>query len=326
MIPSLLLAGGALLCSTRWQAWFGMPEEPAWIQDTLDYVFPSITNQPSPITNDNDSCLTILVLGDIHSNLIAADYDTLAARVPHTDLVLQTGDWLDRGQEYYRQLLLHEWTAGALYGTPVITCPGNHEYTKGWNKTLSPVWAQTFGIPSDANRLLNVPGLSYYVDIPQIRFIVMDTNPLGRLVWLTRTLTWLRKAIDTADGRYIVVLMHHPVLSPAKGRFNPLIYATFRYTIGDADLVLAGHDHSYMRRSPFVVLNTSGKPKEQRIRLFTPEVTETVPVYGVITVNERERSNSESGLTSNSPKNDLIFRIFSLESGELLDSVYVDHH
>ena len=30
------------------------------------------------------------------------------------------------------------------------------------------------------------------------------------------------------------------------------------------DLVLAGHDHSYMRRNHFVVLNTAAKPKPQR--------------------------------------------------------------
>ena len=77
-----------------------------------------------------------------------------------------------------------------------------------------------------------------------MRCIVIDTNPLTRTVWLTRTLTWLREAMYGAGGRYTVVLMHHPVLSPAEGRFNPLEYATFRHALGDADLVLAGHDHS----------------------------------------------------------------------------------
>ena len=105
----LLLAGGAVVCAIRWQAWFGMPPEPTWTGDTIDYAF----SYPTEGT-------TVLVLGDIHNRLMQADYDTLAARVPDADAVAQVGDWMERGQEYYRQELLREWTHSALMGLPVI--------------------------------------------------------------------------------------------------------------------------------------------------------------------------------------------------------------
>ena len=300
-IPSLLLAGGAVLCAIRWQAWFGMPAEPKWNGETIDYVFPSpITDDQSPIANDNDSCLTFLVLGDIHSRLTRTDYDTLAARVPQADALVQIGDWMDRGQNYYYQLLVREWTNSALNGLPVIACPGNHEYTKGLDKQLSAVWEHAF--PHPDNGPVGVPGASYFLDMPSVRFIIIDTNPLVRMVHLTRTLTWLDNALKTADGRFTVVLMHHPVLSVGKGRANVLVYTTFRYTLGQADLVLAGHDHSYMRRAPFVVLNTAGKTKTQKFH-YTPEVADTVAVYGVL----------------------MELRIFNLENGKLLDSLHVNH-
>ena len=290
-IPCLLLAVGAVVCILRWQAWFGMPAEPRWNGETIDYVFPSpITrnevnralaaeNDQSPITNDDDSVLTILVLGDIHSQLTRADYDTLAARVPQADAVAQVGDWMERGQDYYYQLLLREWTNSRLYGLPVIVTPGNHEYSKGVDKTLSPVWEHAF--PHPHNGPVGVPGASYYEDLPGVRFICIDTNPLVRLVHLTRTLTWLRDAMNKADGRFVVVMMHHPVLSVGKGRANVLVYSAFRHTLADADLVLAGHDHSYMRRTPFVLLNTAGKPKPQKYH-YTPDTAFVEPVYGVI--------------------------------------------
>ena len=284
---TLLLAGGVVLCAVRWQVWFGMPPEPKWTGDTIDYVFPHPESENNP---------TILILCDIHNRLTRSDYDSLAARVPQATVIAQTGDWMNRGQEYYRQLLLREWTNSELYGLPVIACPGNHEYSKGIGKTLSPVWQETFGEESN-----------YYVDFPNMRFIIIDTNPLTRTVRLTRALTWLRNAMYTAGDRYIVVMMHHPVLAPAKGRFNPLIYATFRHALGEADLVLAGHDHSYMRRSPFVVLNTGGELKPQHLG-FAAEKTDTVPVYGVLTVNDG-----------------LEFRVFRLEDGEIIDSLYVKH-
>ena len=297
----LLLAGGVILCAVRWQAWFGMPAEPKWTGDTINYVFPS-PQSTNPLTPNH---LTVLVLGDIHSKMTRADYDTLAARVPQTDVVVQVGDWMDRGQEYYYQLLLREWTASDLYGKPVIACPGNHEYSKGLHKTLSPTWENAF--PHPDNGPVGVPGASYFVDMPSVRFIAIDTNPLIRTVYLTRTLTWLREAIDNAGERFTVVLMHHPVLSPAKGRFNPMIYSAFRHVLGDADIVFAGHDHSYMRHMPFVVLNSAGKTKPQHLG-FSAEVADTVPVYGVLSV--------ETGMQ---------FNVYRLSDNTQIDSVYVKH-
>lgn len=290
----ILLAVGAVICAYRWQAWFVTPAEPAWTGDTLQSVF------RTPASTDEIE--TILVLGDIHSRLTRTDYDTLAARVPNADLVLQVGDWMDRGQEYYRQLLLREWTNSALNGLPVIATPGNHEYTKGVHKHLSEAWSETFSHPN--NGPVGVPGASYWLDIPRMRIIVIDTNPLSHIVYLTRTLTWLREAMYSAGNRAVIVMMHHPVLSAAKGRANVAIYSTFRYALSQADLVLAGHDHFYARRTPFVMLNTAGKAKKQKTKLHT-DVCDSVPVYGVL-ANKR-----------------LI--IHRMSDGIAIDTIYVKH-
>ena len=303
----LLLAGGAVLCIVRWQAWFGMPDEPQWTGMKMSYSFPFFEQDTTP------ESLDIIVLGDIHNRLSRADYDTLAARVPQADAVAQTGDWLERGQEYYYQLLLREWTNSALFGMPVIPCPGNHEYSKGLPKTLSPVWEKAF--PHPHNNPIGVPGATYYTDYPSLRFIVIDTNPLDRLVYLTRTLTWLREAMYTAGDRYVVVMMHHPVLSPGKGRANPLIYSAFRHALEDADLVISGHDHSYMRREPFVVLNTAGKPKAQHLS-FRAEVTDTVATYSVLSIKRSTISYQPSPLT---------FNTYRLSDGQVIDILYVEH-
>ena len=303
-IPAILLAGGAVICAIRWQAWFGIPAEPQWNGDTINYVFPS----PSSI---HHSPFTLLVLGDVHNRLTRADYDTIAARVPDADAVIQIGDWLERGQDYYYQLLLREWTNSALYGLPVITTPGNHEYSKGIHKTLSPVWEHAF--PHPLNGPKDVPGASYFIDLPSVRLIAIDTNPLVRIVDLTRTMTWLRQTMNSADGRFIVVIMHHPVLSVAKGRANVSVYSAFRHILADADLVIAGHDHSYMRRTPFVVLNTAGKNKPQQYK-YLPEVTDTVPVYGVLQI-----SNLKSKISN------LQFNVYRLNDNTLIDSLYVSH-
>ena len=301
ILISLLLAGAAVLCIVRWQAWFGMPAEPEWTGDTLSYSFPAVND-----TVCQKDTLTMLVLGDIHNRLTRADYDILATRVPQADAIAQAGDWMDRGQNYYYQLLLREWTNSALYGLPVIACPGNHEYSKDVPKQLSPVWSKAFSVPE--NGPSNVRGVSYYIDMAHLRFIVIDTNPLDRLVYLTRTLTWLRALINNAGDRYIVVMMHHPVLSAGKGRFNALIYGAFRHVLGDADLVIAGHDHSYMRTRNFVVLNAAGSPKAQQT-ILPSDVSDAAPVYGVLTVDHSS----------------LDFNVYRFDDGQLIDSLYVRH-
>ena len=136
------------------------------------------------------------------------------------------------------------------------------------------------------------------------------------MVYLTRTLTWLRTAMETAEGRYVVVIMHHPVFSAAKGRFNSLIYLAFRRALGEADLVLSGHDHSYMRRTPFIVLNTSGPLKPQRFH-YKPEVTDTVQVYGVLSIGHD--STDQHAVP-------MIFRVYRLSDGQAIDSLYVEHN
>lgn len=306
VLATVLLAVGAVICAVRWQAWFVTPAEPQWTGDTLQVMLATPDSA-------NDSIETIIVLGDIHSRLTRADYDTLAARVPDADLVMQVGDWMDRGQEYYRQLLLREWTNSALNGLPVIACPGNHEYTKGVHKTLSSVWSETFQHPN--NGPAGVPGASYWLDIPRMRVIVIDTNPFGHVVYMTRTLTWLREAMYSAGDRAVVVLMHHPVLSAAKGRVNPSIYSTFRYALSQADLVLAGHDHFYARRDPFIMLNTAGKPKKQKNKLHI-EVRDSVPVYGVLRIQQSEVRSQKSKLSLD---------IHRMSDGVAIDTIYVKH-
>lgn len=314
LILSLLLAGVVVICVVRWQAWFGMPAEPRWNGDTITYTFPTFNGdsvQGFVRTSEGwqdthtPASLDILVLGDVHNALRCADYDTLAARVPDADAVVQIGDWLDRGYYYHYQLLLREWTPSALEGLPVITCPGNHEYSKGLHKTLAPEWQNWFPQPVDTT--LAVDGAFYTVDFPQVRFIVIDTNPLDHIVYLTRTLTWLNTAMKGAGDRFTVVLMHHPVLTAAKGRINPFLYATFRHALGQADLVIAGHDHSSLRQSPFVVINTAGNPKKQNKR--SVEFASEEPLYGVIHCQEEE----------------MTWRTYRMSDGSPIDSLYVTH-
>lgn len=314
----LLLAGSTVLCAVRWQAWFGMPEEPEWTGPMQTYQFHTFgKNSVHGFTKTKNGwqntstpqSLDILIFGDIHNNLHLDDYNRIAQRHPHIDIIAQAGDWLERGQSYYYQALLKEWIPSSLSQLPVINCPGNHEYTKGIHKSLPNEWYSWF--PHPQNGTIDHKGSMYYIDFPQLRFIVIDTNPLNRIVTLTRTLTWVQDAINTAGDRYVVAMMHHPVFSAAEGRFNPLIYASLRYPLGQTDLTISGHDHTYMRHMPFVVLNTAGKHKDaKQYKYITMDYQAGDAVYSILSFPISQKP---------------ILRTYRLSDGHCIDSCYVHH-
>jgi len=262
----VLLAGATVICVFRWQAWFGMPTEPEMTTDTLSYQFSCFgldSVQGFQLTDSGwqdvrePQVLRLVVLGDVHNQMDSADYAAIVARHKDIDAVAQLGDWIERCYFYYQQQLYHQLQGTGMNNLPIIPCPGNHEYVKGLNKHLPPMWYEMFHNPLNGpQRFL---GSTYYVDFPRLRYIVLDTQGQRRLSDYTITLTWLNKAMQTAGGRYIIVMMHHPVYSPAKGRFNLATWLTFQHALKKADVVFAGHDHSYAVTDHFINTNSSRK-------------------------------------------------------------------
>ena len=106
------------------------------------------------------------------------------------------------------------------------------------------------------------------VDFQGLRFIVIDTQGLRWLHDYTRLNTWLTDLIRQANGRYIVVMMHHPVYSASKGRVNPAVYLSCITPLRQADLVLAGHDHQYARQLPFVEITSTTTSHQPRFKHY----------------------------------------------------------
>lgn len=290
-ILMVLLAGGATICALRWQAWFGMPEEPEWKGERITYRFHCFGDDSVPGFAYQDKCwqdtlypdtLDILLLGDVHSSLKHADYDTLATRLPHIDCYAQLGDWLERGYTYYEQQLYHELRGTRLDSIPVLTCPGNHEYRKDLRRSLSPVWAGMFRHPE--NGPVGLEGTTYYVDFRGLRFIVIDTQRLRLLRDYTRLNVWLMQVLQDAGDRYTVVMMHHPVYSATRGRANVGVYLACLTPLRNADLVFSGHDHQYARQLPFVATTTCTTEHEPKFRHYHQRQGRTDQYYERITL------------------------------------------
>ena len=105
---------------------------------------------------------------------------------------------------------------------------------------------------------------SYFIDFPNSRFIVLDTDALQLVSDYTVLQTWLRKVLADRKSVWKIVVMHHPVYTAGKGRNNPNMYRAFSRILEKADVVFSGHDHNYMRRTgedgtPLYILTTSSE-------------------------------------------------------------------
>lgn len=313
---TIVLTAVAVLCGVRWRAWFAMPAEPLWTADTLDIHFHTFAGDNA----DSSDTLRLLIFGDVHNSLSHDQYAAIAVRHPGLTAYAQLGDFMDRGYFYHAQELVHQLDSTVFDSLPIICCAGNHEYSKGIRRVLSPLWREMF--PQPENGPINFIGRTYYVDFPYLRYIVIDTNGIHDLRDFTRVVTWLKSVLQSAKGKLTVVMMHHPVLSSAKGRFNPGVFTFFYRTLSRyADLVLAGHDHNYARRLPFVNLSSvttrSRTPQDALWGLIPFEKKAEGAFYAILTVLPSSETALLSGPT-------LLLDVYTID-GELIDSCSLQH-
>ena len=327
MIFLCLLTGGAVICAIRWEAWFGNPVEPEWTEQDINHQF---------ITFNNDSVLhalqcdtlSFLLLGDIHNSLDNNQISLISERHSDIDFWAQVGDWMERPYHYYEQMVYQSLLGTRIDSLPIIAIPGNHEYLKGVVKTLPEHWKTIF--PNPHNGPLRFFGTTYYVDFPGLRMIAVDTDGMHRVSDYTQVSFWLMNVLRKSEGRFTIVMMHHPVYSTAKGRCNPLMWLAFHSAMREADVVFSGHDHNYARRieqykayfwkkeepTIFITTNASTKVypnKEKDLSTIGTESSKVncfsgEPVYEHILVLP----------------NSLCISTYNLNSGELIDKVQIN--
>lgn len=279
---TLLLVGGIALCAVRWQAWFGNPPEPALTADTIAYRFRTFADSATYAQRPQTPHYQILLLGDVHNSLTCADYQKIADEAGELAAYAQLGDFVERCYLFYFQQLYRELQGTSFDSLPLINCPGNHEYRKGLRRSLPDLWYQNF--PQPLNGPQDFLGSTYYIDFPNLRFIVLDTNGMQWLHEYMRTLTWLNSVMASAGDRFVVVMMHHPVYSCGAGRFNTTIYTTFAHALRRADLVFAGHDHNYARRLPFVNTNAATKFYLNKVNPHDTRIASGCRFYELLTI------------------------------------------
>jgi predicted phosphodiesterase len=142
---------------------------------------------------------------------------------------------------------------------PLVAVPGNHEYRHIGagedDRELTQEWKYMFGIPNNAEGILNNRGCGYF-DYQGVRFVMNNSRDLddGEDTLVNVQMAWLDKVLDAPEAKFIVVLQHYPIYPMGYGREKKTKHKVLEdlYTAHGVDLVLTGHDHIYSRLAPSV--------------------------------------------------------------------------
>ena len=144
--------------------------------------------------------------GEFNRQRLDATLAALTAMRPRPDLMLATGDLVDRGDVgSYRRLR----EAFADLPFPVHYALGNHDVRANF-AAVFPEAALTDGF------------LQYTIEDGPVRLVVIDTLEEGRHggAFCNARAAWLRATLDAAPDRVTLIVQHHPPIEVGIGWMN----------------------------------------------------------------------------------------------------------
>ncbi|WP_162497584.1 purple acid phosphatase family protein [Aureibaculum marinum] len=211
-----------------------------------DYSSEWVQFKTAPKTTDKP--FSFIYLGDAQNDLFSLWSRVIRLaykRAPDAKFMLHAGDMINHSQNNYEWGEWFEAGSFIFKEMPQLTIPGNHEYIKndeGHKTGITPIYNPQFNFPK--NGLAEIGHTNYYMDYLNMRLISLNSNQD-----LDLQKTWLEDVLKNNTKKWVVVMTHHPVRSPAKGRFNKGVIENWKplFEKYKVDLVLQGHDHTYGR-------------------------------------------------------------------------------
>jgi len=201
---------------------------------------PTVPPAPEPSVV---SGVTLVGAGDIASCDSRGDEKTAALLEGIEGTIFTTGDnvYDDGTAAEFAKCYEPSWGRHRVRTRPA---PGNHDYHTADGRP----YFDYFGARAGER------GAGYYAyDLGSWRIYALNSNcaAIGGCSAGSAQETWLRADLAAHPRACVLAYWHHPLFSSAEHGNNPLVRPLFRalYEAG-AELVLAGHDHTYERFAP----------------------------------------------------------------------------
>lgn len=169
-------------------------------------------------------------------DMLRTSYDIAIDQVGTLDISYLAGDIVDTGDSFEQWGYFYKAMADKLSSSLWISAIGNHDV-----KHDASLYIDAFNYP--ANGVKGLEERNFYVDIPNARIAVLDTESFKTYEEQGQ---WLKDIMREVDDRFKIVLMHRSVYPMS---YDEGFVRKFSKVFDDAkiDLVLSGHDHIYNR-------------------------------------------------------------------------------
>ncbi|MCL2106101.1 MAG: metallophosphoesterase [Oscillospiraceae bacterium] len=181
-------------------------------------------------------------------------------KFPRAELIVSAGDQVDMGTSLKQWQWLFDTAQPVLRKLPLMPATGNHEDKEG-------AIGQYFSLDHLLPEQDGESGLYYAFDYNNIHFVILNTNDLenGRLS--AAQLEWLRADMEANAADWNIFVFHKSIFSDGshikdsdvvelRKQLPPLFKEL------GADLVIMGHDHTYLRTETegvkYITAGTSG--------------------------------------------------------------------
>ena len=219
----------------------------------------------------------------------------------HPAFIMETGDLVDTNyfEDEWRWFI--EKSQSMFRNTAYIPVVGNHEETSSYQ-----AWAfrEHFSVPNECKADSVTPGTVYSFDYGKAHFVVLNSECKGE--GLKAQAQWAAQDMEKTNQKYIIAAIHRGPYGGAGIATDLTEVFTPVFDKYNVELVLFGHDHSYIRtkalkngaedKNGTVYFECGGCASKQDAANATipgyAEITGTPgkPVYDVITVTDEHIS------------------------------------
>ncbi len=206
------------------------------------------------VTDDGDNNFKFIAISDVQagneenfqkaSNVMKAAFETMPDAEFYTsfgdyvnDCTQEEWDWYFDKFSFANSSLTHVPVAGNHDGN--VTNKINH----GWFDNM-------FNLDAAPDECIRAEGVYYAFDYGNAHIVVLNTNDMYPMT--VQQTNWLKNEMNSSDAQWKMVFMHRALYSAGKNLIKPDTIIMREQLLPifdelDIDLVMAGHDHVYMR-------------------------------------------------------------------------------
>ena len=205
-------------------------------------------------TDDGDENFKFIAIADVQagnednfrkaSNVMKTAYETMPDAEFYTSLGDYVNDCTQEEWDWYFDKF--DFANSELSIVPVA---GNHDGNIT-NKVNHYWFDSMFNLDAAPDECIRAEGVYYAFDYGNAHIVVLNTNDMYPMT--IQQTNWLKNEMNSSDAQWKIVLMHRAFYSAGKNLIKPDTIIMREQLLPifdelDIDLVMAGHDHVYMR-------------------------------------------------------------------------------